>query len=103
MSRAQIEAIKCMHNGKLVEYFQAQNKSSQRTNSEDAFKKTLEFLKIIDKDFEEFSNKEIKEPKVWDKLRQAHDKKKQKIEENLAQNLNQVEHSLDSLIEQSVI
>ena len=103
MSESQLEAIKCMHNGKLVEYFQEQNKSSKRANSEDAFKKTLEFLKISDKAFDDFANKEIKEPKTWEKLKQTYDQRKQKIDESLAQNLNQVENSLNSLIEQSVI
>jgi len=103
MSESQLEAIKCMHNGKLVEYFQEQNKSSKRANSEDAFKKTLEFLKISDKAFDDFANKEIKEPKTWEKLKQTYDQRKQKTDESLAQNLNQVENSLNSLIEQSVI
>jgi len=107
MSETQIEAIKFMHKNTedFIEYLQNVNKSTSKRNvSGPVFKKILEFLDLNPKEFEKFSKIEVKSgDELWKKLKTAHSKRKQKPETNLAENLDQVEKSLDSLIEQSII
>jgi len=107
MSETQIESIKFMHKNTddFIEYLQNVNKSTSKRNvSGPVFKKIIEFLDLNPKEFEKFSKIEVKsDDELWKKLKTAHSKRKQKSETNLAENLNQVEKSLDSLIEQSII
>jgi MoxR-like ATPase len=98
----ELSLINNLQKNNLDEFFKKLNKSrNKRTVSKEVLAKTLNFLKIPEKDFEDFENSEIKDKKVWDKLKI--NESKQKSEDKMVTNLKQVERSLELLIEQSII
>jgi len=83
-------------------FFKKLNKSrNKRTVSKGVLEKTINFLKIPEKDFKDFETTEIKDQTVWNKLKI--DATKQKSEDKIPTDMKQVSRSLDLLIEQSVI
>ena len=83
-------------------FFKKLNKSrNKRTVSKGVLEKTINFFNISEKDFKDFEKTEIKDQKVWDKLKI--DATKQKSEDKIPTDMKQVSRSLDLLIEQSVI
>jgi len=101
----ELSLINNLQKNNLDEFFKDLNKSrNKRTVSKDILDKTLNFLKIPEKDFKDFAMAEIKEKKdqkVWVHLKIS--ESKQKSEDKMPTDLKQVGTSLELLIEQSVI
>lgn len=103
MSESELNTIKVIQSGKISEEFKKWNSTTKRNNYDNEFKKTLEFLEIKDKTFDEFSNTEIKDDAPWNNLQNSFDNKQKKTEDEIASNLTQVEKSLNAFIQDSVI
>lgn len=98
----ELNLINNLQKNDLGSFFREYNKSrNKRTISKEILEKTLNFLKIPDKDFKDFETTEIKDQNIWNQLKM--DESQQKPENKIAINMKQVSRSLDSLIEQSVI
>ncbi len=98
----ELRLINNLQKNNLDEFFKELNTSrNKRTVSKEVLTKTLDFLKISEKDFNDFETGEIKDKTVWDKLKI--NESKQKSEDKMATGLKQVGRSLELLIEQSII
>jgi MoxR-like ATPase/integrase len=103
LSEIELGSIQAIINGNLVEFLQEINKTNKRYNSSKIFSKIISYLNLNPKDYEYFSERELKNnDKLWVDINNALDSRNSD-KEKLPINLHQTTKSLDALIEQSII
>ena len=103
LSEMELGSINAVINNNMVVFLQEINKTNKRYNSSKTFSKILTYLNLNPKDYEYFTERELKsDDKLWSEITKALDKLNSN-KEKLPKNLHQTTKSLESLIEQSVI
>jgi len=104
LSQMELGAIRAMTTRELVKFLKDINKTNKRHTSHKVFTKTMKFLNLDPTSYEYFTQREIKDDdNLWSEINNRYSQRNSIMEKSFPNGLEQVMHSFDSLIDQSVI
>lgn len=104
LSEMELGAIRAMTTKNIIPFLKEINKTSKRHTSNKVFSKTMKFLNLDPTKYEYFTQREVKDDdKLWSEINFNYEDRNKFVFKAFPTNLEQVNHTLDTLIEQTII